>query len=199
MCMDKTMQELKESIVNCSSNQHFTNQDWQPIFYASVSSKIILISQAPSFRAQLSGIAWQDFSGNTLRSWLGVNKDDFYDASKFSVLPMDFYFPGKAVRGSGDKLPRLEFAAHWHPKFFASFEEVKLIVLIGRFAQKYYLGSSAQKNLTLTVQNYEIYLPKFFVLPHPSPLNGRWLKNNPWFEIEVLPKLQLVVKNILDV
>jgi uracil-DNA glycosylase len=40
-------------------------------------------------------------------------------------------------------------------------------------------------------------LPEYFVLPHPSPLNGRWLKKNQWFENEVVPELQKLISKII--
>ncbi len=67
---------------------------------------------------------------------------------------------------------------------------LKLIVLIGQYAQNYYLGDRRGKNLTETVRNYKNYLPDYFVLPHPSPRNRFWLSKNPWFGEEVLPNLR---------
>jgi uracil-DNA glycosylase len=52
--------------------------------------------------------------------------------------------------------------------------------------------------LTETVKDFKSYLPKYFVLPHPSPRNNIWQFKNPWFKTEVLPHLKIVIKNILD-
>ena len=71
---------------------------------------------------------------------------------------------------------------------------LELIILIGTYAQNYYLKKEMEKNLTETVKSYEKYLPKYFPLPHPSPRNRFWLKKNPWFEKEVVVELQEKVK-----
>tara|TARA_R110002124_G_scaffold44656_3_gene135908 strand:- start:8526 stop:8777 length:252 start_codon:yes stop_codon:yes gene_type:complete len=68
--------------------------------------------------------------------------------------------------------------------------DIKLTLLIGQYAQKYYLEDRAKRTLTKTVQNYkEYHLPEYLPLPHPSPRNNIWLKRNEWFEDEILPIL----------
>ena len=54
-----------------------------------------------------------------------------------------------------------------------------------------------EKNGTETVRNYQNYLPTYFPIVHPSPLNFRWQKKNPWFEEEVVPVLKDRVAHIL--
>lgn len=118
-----------------------------------------------------------------------MTREQFYDDKLFALMPMDFYFPGKQ-KGGGDKPPRKDFAATWHPKLLAHMPNVQLFLLIGRYAQDYYLGDANKHTLTETVQNYQEYLPKFFPLVHPSPLNIGWQKNNPWFIATVVPDLR---------
>ena len=55
---------------------------------------------------------------------------------------------------------------------------------------KYYLGKEMERNLTETVRNYKQYLPAYFPLVHPSPLNIGWRRRNPWFEEDVVPDLK---------
>ena len=74
---------------------------------------------------------------------------------------------------------------------------VRLIILVGAYAQKYYLAGRAKKNVTATVAQFDTYLPNYFPLVHPSPLNIGWRKRNQWFEVEVIPILQNVVKEAL--
>jgi len=78
-----------------------------------------------------------------------------------------------------------------------SLTNVDLTLLIGQYAQKYYLGLAKKKTLTETVENYKSYLPQFFVLPHPSPRNNIWMKKNPWFKATVLPDLKEAVKKLI--
>lgn len=68
------------------------------------------------------------------------------------------------------------------------------IIVIGNYAQKYYLGKLREKNLTETVKNFQKYLPEYLPLVHPSPLNLGWLKKNIWFEEYVLPVLREIVR-----
>ena len=76
--------------------------------------------------------------------------------------------------------------------------DLQLTLLIGMYAQKFYLGKNAKSTLSETVKNFENYLPKYFPLVHPSPRNIRWQRNNPWFEEDVVPALEVVVGEIMQ-
>ena len=39
--------------------------------------------------------------------------------------------------------------------------------------------------------------PQIIALPHPSWRNSGWLKQNPWFETEVLPELRESVAKLI--
>ena len=75
--------------------------------------------------------------------------------------------------------------------------DLKLTILVGKYAIDYYLKGQKERNLTETVRNYQAYLPDYFPIVHPSPLNFRWQARNPWFEAEVVPELQHRVHEIL--
>jgi uracil-DNA glycosylase len=109
---------------------------------------------------------------------------------------MGFCYPGKGK--SGDLPPRPECAPLWHDILWQEMPNIELILLIGQYAQAYYLGAKMKKNLTKTVRNYIEYLPKYIVLPHPSPRNGIWLRKNAWFEDEVIPELKTKVQDLLN-
>ena len=167
----------------------------RPVVSVSAQSKILVIGQAPGTKVHASGIPWDDVSGKNLRKWLGVTNEQFYDTDLFGIVPMGFCYPGKGK--SGDLPPRPECAPLWHSQIFHHLKEVKLTLLIGQYAQGYYLGKGKKKTLTETVMNYEAYLPEFFPLVHPSPRNGIWMRKNLWFEEEVIPNLQKKVQEIL--
>lgn len=197
--MDKNNYELnkiREEIINDIDNIEFTKQGYMPLYSVSHKSKIIIIGQAPGIKAQEAQLPWNDLSGNKLREWLGVSVEEFYDNNIFAHIPMDFYYPGKGK--SGDLPPRKDFAKKWHSKIFKNIEEIKLIILIGSYSQKYYLKETFKKNLTDTVKAYNEYLPKYFPLAHPSPLNIRWFIQNPWYLEEVIPSLREIVHNIIS-
>lgn len=176
-------------------NVEFTKLGYNPIFRAYEEAKIVIIGQAPGIRTQLKVDVFRDKSGNRLREWMGIDEKVFYDSKIIAVLPMDFYYPGKAK--TGDKPPRKDFADKWHPLLLECMPNVKLVLLIGMYAQKHYLGKDMKDNLTKTVMAYNEYLPKYFPLVHPSPLNRRWMAKNPWYENEVLPVLKSELSAIL--
>lgn len=155
-----------------------------PILRAGSTARILIIGQAPGTRVHQTGIPWNDPSGNRLREWMQIDYDRFYDEREIAIIPMGFCYPGKGK--SGDLPPRPECAAEWHNRLLAEMPAIRLTILIGKYAQNHYLDSQ-RNTLTETVQGWQNYLPDYFPLPHPSPRNNRWLRNNPWFEDEVLP------------
>jgi uracil-DNA glycosylase family 4 len=189
------MQNLLSQIKQCTLCESHLDLGANPVVSAHKNAKIVIIGQAPGTKVHTSGIPWNDASGKQLRKWLQVSDEDFYNTEKFAILPMGFCYPGKGK--SGDKPPRKECAPTWHQKIFDKMPTVKLVLLIGMYAQQYYLKDKAKRTLTDTVDNYPDYLPNYFVLPHPSPRNRFWLTKNPWFERNVIPELQKRVAEII--
>jgi len=169
----------------------------RPVLAISSQTRILIIGQAPGQKVHDKGIPWEDKSGDKLRDWLGVSKDQFLDTSLIGTMPMGFCFPGRNEKGTGDAPPREECAPQWHKRILDQLSDLRLILIIGQYAIKNYLGKSPNRNLTQTVKAYKEYLPRYFPLVHPSPLNFRWQAKNPWFEKEVVPELQLRVKEII--
>lgn len=188
---------IYQDICNDSMNADMKAKGFTPVYTAGPKAKIVIVGQAPGSKAQASMKPWNDASGILLRKWLDVSDEQFYDSNLFALTPMDFYYPGKGAHG--DLPPRKDFARKWHPKLFALMPDVQLIILIGAYSQKYYLGKEAKLNLTGTVRSYDEYLPAYFPLVHPSPLNFRWRAINPWFEQEVVPELKKHVHKILKI
>lgn len=183
-----------EKLKKDSRNITYTDRGIGPIFQLNPGSKILIIGQAPGKKVEETGILFNDKSGENLADWLGINKERLY-SEDFSIIPMDFYFPGKGK--SGDKAPRKFIAEEYHPLLLEELKNVKLRILIGAYAQKFYLKDKFKKNLTETVKNYEEFLPEYFPLVHPSPLNNRWMVKNKFFKEETLPKLKDLVGEIL--
>ncbi|WP_314870071.1 uracil-DNA glycosylase family protein [Aggregatibacter kilianii] len=190
-----TLTQIKNAIMADPQNQTFTERGIEPLFAAPTGAKINIVGQAPGVKAEQTRLYWNDKSGDRLREWLGVDREIFYHSDLFAVIPMDFYYPGKGK--SGDLPPRKGFAEKWHPHILADLPNIELTILIGQYAQKYYLPENTL-NVTETVKNYIKFLPHFLPLVHPSPRNQLWLAKNPWFEQEVVPRLQQRVKEILS-
>ncbi len=191
--------DIFESLVvdaqSCTVCKEFLPLGPRPVFSIHPESKILVIGQAPGTKVHATGIPWNDASGNELRRWLGVSRDQFYDPKNFGIMPMGFCYPGRGV--GGDLPPRPECAPIWHQKMINQMSEVKLTLLIGQYALGFYLGNARKKNLTETVRNFESYLPDFIPLVHPSPRNLMWRRRNPWFEELVVPTLRERVHELI--
>jgi len=189
------MKGLLSDIRNCEVCKSHLPLGPRPVLAVHPDAKIVIIGQAPGTKVHLSGIPWDDASGKKLRTWLAISDTLFYDETKIAIIPMGFCYPGKGK--SGDLPPRSECAPLWHQPLFDAIKNVQMIILIGQYAQKYYLKKEVKKTLTETVRSYEEYLPTYFPTPHPSPRNRFWHIKNPWFEDAVTPVFQASVKSIL--
>jgi len=190
------MQQLLTDIKNCTICQEHLPMGANPVVATSPKSKILVVGQAPGIKVHESSIPWNDKSGDNLRQWLQVDKETFYNADIFAIVPMGFCYPGTGK--SGDLPPRKECAPQWHNALLAMMPNIELVLLIGQYAQNYYLKEKAKKTLTETVRTHAEYLPKYLPLPHPSPRNNIWQKKNQWFGAEVLPTLRERVGEILN-
>lgn len=194
--MNEEIEKIRKEIEGHHSNSHLLELGYKPLFVAHEKSRIVIVGHAPSVKGQLAMIPWGDQSGVNLKKWLGMDDSVFRNPEMIAHLPMDFYYQGKGK--SGDMPPRKGFAELWHTKLLQKMPDVKMFILAGQYAQAYYLGEKRKKNLTETVRNYRDYLPLYFPIVHPSPLNIRWMVKNPWFEEKVIPELKKHVWDILN-
>lgn len=160
------------------------------MFRVSSTARLLVISQAPGTKVHASGLPFDDASGDRLRGWMGIERETFYDAARLAFLPMGFCYPGR-LPGGGDAPPRPECAPAWHDKFLALLPQLELILLVGGYAQKRYLGRGS---MTANVQarTGERFMP----LPHPSWRTIGWETKNPWFGTEILPRLKSEVARL---
>jgi uracil-DNA glycosylase len=179
---------IHREIESCSVCADYLPHGPRPVVQASATARLLIIGQAPGRRVHETGIPWNDASGTQLRIWLGMTSDEFYDAGRVAIMPMGFCYPGKGK--SGDLPPRPECAPAWHSRLLALMPEIRLILLVGSYAQHHYLHLAKGATLTETVARYADYLPRYFPLPHPSPRNRFWQSRNPWFERQVVPELR---------
>jgi uracil-DNA glycosylase len=159
----------------------------RPILRASQEARLLVIGQAPGTKVHLTGIPWNDASGDRLRQWLAMPRERFYDESLVAIIPSGLCYPGRDAKG-GDLPPRRECAPLWHPRLRPFLTKVKLTLLVGGYAHRIGLGQRAGRNVTATVARWRDYLPEFLPLPHPSWRTLAWERRHPWFEAELLPE-----------
>jgi len=169
----------------------------RPILRGQRSAGLLIISQAPGIRVHETRLSFDDRSGDRLRDWLGVDRRTFYDETRVAIMPIGFCYPGRDAKG-GDLPPRRECAPLWHARLRMSLSAIELTLLVGRYAIDYYLPRSGRPSMTETVERWRDFLPKYFVLPHPSWHTLRWVRDNPWFENEAVPELRRRVGQILN-
>jgi uracil-DNA glycosylase len=174
----------------------------RPVLRASVTARLAVCSQAPGTRVHASGVPFLDASGDRLRDWMGVRPDEFYDVQRVAIVPMGFCFPGLDENG-GDLPPRRECAPLWRDRVLAALPRLKLVLLVGTYAQRWHLAEARDGSMTEVVRSWRALLrqkrlPRYLPLPHPSWRNNAWVKRNPWFECELLPVLRREVRKLLD-
>lgn len=164
------------------------------MFRVSPTARLLIAGQAPGTKVHMTGIPWNDPSGDRLRLWMQIDRDVFYDASRIAIVPMGLCYPGRLPNG-GDAPPRRECAPLWREKLLALMPDVRLTLLVGSYALAHGLGRGA---MTDHVRNFRAHLPRQFALPHPSWRTTAWERRNPWFAEEVLPALRRAVNTALQ-
>lgn len=190
----KDLDELLKSVRGCQICTDLPLGP-RPIVQIDPSARVLIAGQAPGRITHAKGIPFDDPSGVRLREWMGIDRATFYDASKIAILPMGFCFPGTGT--GGDLPPRAECEAAWRQRLLAQLPKLETTLVIGKYALDWHMPEHRKLNVTNTVGNWADTWPQVLPLPHPSPRNNRWLKNNLWFERDVLPKLREHIQKLL--
>lgn len=185
---------LLEEVRACRICEEHLPHGVRPVLQLSRKARVLIAGQAPGRRVHESGVPFDDPSGDRLRDWMGVSSKTFYDPDRIAILPMGFCYPGTGK--SGDFAPRPECADAWREQLLAQLPKLELTLVIGQYALAWHLPQASGR-LTDIVGDWKSHGPANLPLPHPSPRNNRWLKNNPWFAEEVLPHLRQRVKSAL--
>lgn len=194
--MSRELPQLLDDIRQCRECEAHLPLGPRPVLTANATSQILVIGQAPGRKVHESGVPWDDPSGKRLREWMGISTENFYDESKVAIVPMGFCYPGTGK--SGDLPPRPECSQLWHQRLLGQLSNVKLTLVIGQYAQNYKLGAKNKRTLTDNVRAWREFTPTCLPLPHPSPRNNRWLKNNDWFLTDVVPYLKRRIKRLTN-
>ncbi|MBS0558300.1 MAG: uracil-DNA glycosylase family protein [Proteobacteria bacterium] len=193
--MSKKLDALLREIRACRICEQHLPLGPNPVLRASATARILVVGQAPGTKVHATGIPWNDASGERLRAWMGIDADTFYDEARIAIVPMGFCYPGRGK--GGDNPPRPECARTWHPQLIPMLKNVRLTLLIGQYAQAYFLRERRKASLTETVRAFADYLPDYLPMVHPSPRNQGWLKRHAWFERDLLPVLRERVHELL--
>jgi uracil-DNA glycosylase len=161
----------------------------RPVFRASTTATLLIVGQAPGTKVHATGVPWNDPSGDRLRLWLGMAREQFYDEARIAIVPMGLCYPGRLPNG-GDAPPRPECAPLWLQRLVAAMPAIRLTLLVGMYALTHSLGPGA---MTDRVRAFRDHLPGYFPLPHPSWRTTAWERKNAWFATEVLPALRQAV------
>ena len=168
----------------------------RPVLLVRPTSRLLIVSQAPGTRVHETGLPFNDRSGDRLRDWLGIDRETFYGHANLGIMGVGLCYPGVDAKG-GDKPPMKICAPTWHPRIRPLLTGVELTLLVGSYAQNFYLGPRRKASMTATIAAWKDYLPEFLPLPHPSWRNIAWLKRQPWFEADVVPMLRRRVRALL--
>ena len=187
---------LHEEVAACRVCAAHLPLEPKPIAQFSDTSRILVIGQAPGRITHKTGMPFEDKSGERLAEWLGIDADTLHDPARVAIVSMGLCYPGKAK--GGDKPPRPECAPLWHARILARLPKDRLTLLVGAYAQKYYLPDTRALTMTERIRRYREYLPRFLPLPHPAWRSTLWMRQNPWFADEVLPDLQSRVSTLLS-
>ena len=161
----------------------------RPVLRLAPTARLLIVGQAPGTRVHESGIPWNDPSGDRLRGWLLMDRQVFYDAARVAIVPMGFCYPGRDARG-GDNPPRPECAPLWHERVLAHLPDLRLTLLVGRYAHARYIDGARRRPLTETVRAWRDLGPAVLLLPHPRWSTTAWQRKNPWFDTDLLPDLR---------
>jgi uracil-DNA glycosylase len=161
----------------------------RPVFRVSDTARVLIVGQAPGTKVHLTGLPWNDASGDRLRTWLRMDRDQFYDTTRIAIVPTGLCYPGRMPAG-GDAPPRPECAPLWLDRFIRLMPQVRLTLLIGSYALRHRLGKGA---MTDRVRRFPELGPSIMPLPHPSWRTTGWERRNPWFAAELLPALRHAV------
>ncbi len=193
--MYNNINDLIKDLDKCTECKEIFGFDPHPIFLGNAKSKIVQISQAPSATVHKTLKPFTDKSGHKLKyQWYQITDEEFYDPNNFYIAALAHCYPGKDSRGNDKQPPKICYEK-WIKKELKLINN-KLIILIGsKAANKFF--PNEDYNTLIFKDNY-INNILTLVLPHPSPLNIKWFKDNPKFLEERLPEIRNIIHNTLN-
>jgi uracil-DNA glycosylase len=192
-CADALSVAVADALA-CRRCEAFLPLGARPVFQVSTTARVLISSQAPGTKVHMTGLPFNDASGDRLREWLQMDRDLFYDESRIAIVPMGLCYPGR-LPNRGDAPPRPECAPLWSDRFTRLMPQVRLTLLVGSYALRHRLGKGA---MTERVRRFRELGPAIIPLPHPSWRTTGWERRNHWFGEELVPRLRHAVTEALS-
>jgi len=149
----------------------FPLESW-PVFEGRPGQRAYLFGQAPGIVEGEERRPWRGRAGQTLRRWLRMDEDEFYDT--FYIASVTRCYPGRPASGRGDRTPtprEQELCRFWRD-WELELLRPELVITVGGLALRGLLGIPT---LTDAIgKSYERAGGIVIPLPHPSGASG-WL------------------------
>jgi uracil-DNA glycosylase family 4 len=186
--------KLKKEILNCKECQNVFGFEPHPVIFGNQCSKIVQISQAPSANVHITRKPFTDQSGKKLKyEWYQINDDDFYNEDNFYITALAHCFPGKSNNGRDKSPPKICYEK-WIIKELSLISNDLYVIIGAKAANVFFPDEKYEK---LIFKDNVLNGKKAIVLPHPSPLNIKWFKDNPKFYNERLSEIRKTIKEII--
>ena len=150
---------LLEEISHCRICEPGLPFGARPVLQCAPGARILIAGQAPGSKVHATGIPFDDPSGERLRSWMGIDREIFYDPASIAILPMGFCYPGTGK--SGDLPPRAECAPTWREPLLQQLPRIELTLVLGQYAQAWHFDNKAA-SLTACVKSWRDYWPQCY-------------------------------------
>jgi uracil-DNA glycosylase family 4 len=187
--------KLKEEIKKCDYCKEKFGFEPHPVFWGNQNSKIVQISQAPSNNVNKSLKPFTDMSGKTLKyEWYQISDEKFYDENNFFIGALAHCYPGKDARGNDKSPPKCCFDK-WIKKELDILDNKIYIIIGAKAANRFFPDEKFEK---LVFKNNNLNGKLAIVLPHPSPLNKKWIKDHPEFMDKRIVEVREIIKNIIE-
>lgn len=191
---DNMFNELKKEIENCKYCKETFGFDPHPIFWGKENSKIVQISQAPSNTVHNTGKPFTDMSGKTLKyEWYQISDEDFYNTDNFFIGALAHCYPGKDKNGNDRQPPKCCFDM-WIEKELKLLDN-EIYIIIGAKAAKMFFPNENYEDLIFKNNYWNNKVT--IVLPHPSPLNKKWIKDHPEFLDKRVFEIRKIINNVI--
>lgn len=187
-------EKLKNEIEKCNYCKEKFGFEPHPIFWGKQNSKIVQISQAPSNNVHMSMKPFTDMSGKTLKKeWYQITDEEFYNTDNFFIGALAHCYPGKDKNGN-DKQPPKCCWTKWIEKELQILDNEIYIVIGAKAAKRFFPNDNFED---LVFKNNEWNNKLSIVLPHPSPLNKKWIKDHPKFMTERIIEVRNIIKDVI--